>query len=68
MLIENMPARPRREMLEEITQVLEHAFSLSQRFRVLLGCYAVIIIMRLFKGYDSNPRLAQVRDASLAGR
>jgi hypothetical protein len=48
------------EALEEITDVLEHAFVLSERFRVLLGCYAVIIIMRLFKGYDSNPRLAQV--------
>ena len=39
---------------------LDSAMATAEKFRLGLGVYAVVIILRLFKSFDSNPRLAQV--------
>jgi hypothetical protein len=39
---------------------LDTAMSTAEQFRLGLGVYSVVIILRLFKSFDSNPRLAQV--------
>jgi hypothetical protein len=46
-----------RDMLIE---KLDIAMATAEKFRLGLGVYAVVIILRLFKSFDSNPRLAQV--------
>jgi hypothetical protein len=48
------------DLLEELIDELDYTLLQSQWLRVSLGIYAVIIILRLFKAFDSNPRLAQV--------